>query len=155
MWHAANTDERARAKVTTAEDIAAFANSDGGCLLVGIRDDKTIAGIGDTERDRENRVKTLTDTLTELIQYPRQIWKVHQLLANGADGKEKLCLVVIAARACEPVGVKGANGSYTYPVRHGTGIAREDPEKLRDARIHDKNDNFDFLERLRQFVRDN
>jgi hypothetical protein len=63
--------------------------------------------------------------------------------------------VVIAARAFEPVGVKGANGSYTYPVRHGTGIVREDPEKLRDARMHDKNDNFEFLERLRQFVRDN
>jgi hypothetical protein len=155
MWHAANADERARAKVTTAEDIAAFANADGGCLLVGIRDDKTIAGIGDTERDRENRVKTLNDVLAEFIQYPRQIWKVHQLLANGTDGEEKLCLVVIAARACEPVGVKGANGSYTYPVRHGTGIARENPEKLRNARIHDKNDNFDFLECLRQFVRDN
>jgi Putative DNA-binding domain len=155
MWHAVSADVRARAKVTTAEDIAAFANADGGCLLVGIRDDKTIAGIGDTERDRENRVKSLNDALAELIQYPRQMWKVHQLLANGADGKEKLCLVVIAARACEPVGVKGANGSYTYPVRHGTGIAREDPEKLRDARIHDKNDNFDFLVRLRQFVRDN
>jgi hypothetical protein len=48
------------------------------------------------------------------------MWKVHQLLANGTDGKEKLCLVVIAARACETVGVKGANGTYTYPVRHGT-----------------------------------
>ena len=155
MWHATSADARARAKVTSAEDIAAFSNADGGCLLVGIRDDKTIVGIGDTERDRENRVKTLNDTLAELIQYPREIWKVHQLLANGADGKEKLCLVVIAARACEPVGVKGANGSYTYPVRHGTGIAREAPEKLRDARIHEKNDNFDFLERLRQFVRDN
>lgn len=36
----------------TAEDIAAFANNDGGgCLPVGIRDDKTIVGIGDTERD--------------------------------------------------------------------------------------------------------
>jgi hypothetical protein len=155
MWHAVNADVRARAKVTTAEDLAAFSNAGGGCLLVGIRDDKTIAGIGDTERDRENRVKTLNDALAELIQYPRQIWKVHQLLVNGVDGREKLCLVVIAARACEPVGVKGANGSYTYPVRHGTGIVREAPEKLRDARIHDKNDNFDFLERLQQFVRDN
>jgi len=155
MWHAANADGRAQAKVTTAEDIAAFANADGGCLLVGIRDDKTIAGIGDTERDRENRVKTLNDALAEFIQYPRQIWKVHQLLVNGVDGKEQLCLVVIVARACEPVGVKSANGSYTFPVRHGTGIARENPEKLREARIHDKDDSFDFLERLRQFVRDN
>jgi predicted HTH transcriptional regulator len=148
-------DARAQAKVTTAEDIAAFANADGGCLLVGIRNDKTIAGVGDTERDRENRVKTLNDALAELIRYPRQIWKVHQLLANGTDGNEKLCLVVIVAKACEPVGVKNANGSYTYPVRHGTGIIREDPEKLREARIHDKNDSFAFLERLRQFVRDN
>jgi hypothetical protein len=90
MWHAANADGRAQAKVKTAEDIAAFANAHGGCLLVGIRDDKTITGIGDTERDRENRVKTLSDALAELIQYPRQIWKVHQLLANGADGKERL-----------------------------------------------------------------
>jgi len=155
MWHAANADARSGAKLTTAEDVAAFANAEGGCLLVGIRNDKTIAGVGDTERDRENRVKTLNDALAELIQYPRQIWRVHQLLANGTDGKEKLCLVVIVARACEPVGVKNTNGSYSYPVRHGTGITREDPGKLREARIHDKNDNFDFLERLRQFVRDN
>ena len=155
MWHAANADARARAKVTIAEDIAAFANADGGCLLVGIRNDKTIVGVGDTERDRENRVKTLNDTLAKLIQYPRQIWRAHQLLANGTDGKEKLCLVVIVLRACEPVGVKDTNGSYTYPVRQGTGITRENPEKLRVSRIHDKNDNFDFLERLRQFVRDN
>ena len=108
-----------------------------------------------TEREIENRVKALNDALAELIQYPRPIWKVHQLLTNCADGREKLCLVVIAARAYEPVGVKAANGSYTYPVRRGTGIAREAPEKLRDARIHDKSDNFEFLERLRQFVRDN
>lgn len=155
IWHAASADSRAQAKVKTAEDIAAFANADGGCLFVGISDDKKIVGIGDTERDRENRVKTLSDALAELIRYPRSIWKVHQLLANGADGKETLCLVVIVARACEPVGVKGANGSYTFPVRHGTGIVRENPDKLRDLRIHDKNDNFDFLERLRQFVRDN
>jgi hypothetical protein len=155
MWRANSADERTRAKATTAEDIAAFANADGGCLVVGIRNDKRIVGIGDLERDRENRVKTLNDALADLIQYPRQIWKVHQLLANNADGEEKLCLVVVAARACEPVGVKGANGSYTYPVRRGTGIAREDPGKLREARIHDKNDSFDFLERLWQFVRDN
>ncbi|MEG9438526.1 ATP-binding protein [Edaphobacter sp. HDX4] len=155
MWHATNSDGRAQAKVKTAEDIAAFANANGGCLLVGIRDDKTIVGIGDTERERENRVKALSDVLVELIQYPRQIWKIHQLLANDADGTERLCLVVIVPRAYEPVGVKGANGSYIYPVRHGTSIARENPEKLRHARIHDKNDNFDFLERLQQFVRDN
>lgn len=155
MWHAVSADVRARAKVATAEDLAAFANAGGGCLLVGISDDKKIDGIGDTERDRENRVKSLNDALSEHIQYPRPIWKVHQLLVDGADGEEKLCLVVIVARACEPVGVKGANGSYTYPVRRGTGITRESPEKLRDARIHDKNDTFDFLERLRQFVRDN
>ena len=155
MWHARNSDARAREKVKAAEDIAAFANSDGGCLLVGIRDDKTIAGIGDTESDQEDRIKTLNDALAELIQYPRQIWKVHQLLVNDSNGQAKLCLVVITARAYEPVGVKGANGNYTYPVRRGTGVGREDPKKLHDARFHDKSDNYDFLERLKQFERDN
>ena len=155
MWRAANADERAKTKATTAEDIAAFANAEGGCLVVGITNDKRVVGIGDTERDRENRVKTLNDALSAYIQYPRQIWKIHQLLMSDGYGHEKLCLVVVAAKACEPVGVKGANDSYTYPVRRGTGISRENPGKLRDARIHDKNDNFDFLARLRQFVRDN
>jgi hypothetical protein len=155
MWHAVSADGRVQAKVKTAEDIAAFANADGGCLLVGICDDKTVVGIGDTERDRENRVKSLSDALAELVQYPRPIWRIHQLLVNGADGGERLCLIVIVARACETVGVKCPNGSYTYPVRRGTGIAHENPGKLREARIHDKNDNLDFLERLQQFVRDN
>jgi Putative DNA-binding domain len=104
MWHAANADVRAGAKVTTAEDIAAFANSDGGCLFVGIRNDKTVAGIGDTEKDRENRVKTLNDALAELIQYPRPIWKIHQLLVNGADAKEKLCLLSSRRELLSPSG---------------------------------------------------
>jgi len=123
--------------------------------LIGIRNDKRIVGIGETEQDRENRVKALHDALAAHIQYSRQIWKVHQLLARSEGGDEKLCLIVVAARACEPVGVKGDDGSYIYPVRRGTGIAREDPGKLEQARAHDKSDNFDFLERLRQFVRDN
>ena len=150
MWHAVSADVRARAKVTTAEDIAAFANADGVLLTLWwsfFAIDKTIAGIGDTERDRENRVKTLNDALAELIQYARQIWKVHQLLVNGTDGREMLCLVVIVARACEPVGVKGANGTYTYPVRHGDRhLSRRGSLKscVGNARIHAQERQFRF-----------
>ena len=126
MWRAENQEARARAKVITAEDVAAFANAEGGCLVVGVRNDKTVIGIGDTERDRENRVKALHDALAEHIQYPRLIWKVHQFLVPDEAGVEKLCLLVIAAKAFEPVGVLSGNGNT--PTR--CAVVRASPERI-------------------------
>jgi len=155
FWHAPKGGERKSAKVVFAEDVASFANADGGCLIVGVSDKREVIGIGDTALDQENRIKSAHDALKDHFHYPRTIYRLHQVLIKNPQGVEKLCLVVVVARACVPVGVSNGNGGYTYPVRHGTGLIREDPTKLKDARIHDKNDRFDFLSELRQFVRDN
>jgi hypothetical protein len=155
MWHSPKGDERRRAKVTFAEEVASFANADGGCLIVGVSDQREVMGIAEAERDKEDRIKTAHDALVEHFQYPRVIYRLQQVLIPDRHGAEKLCLIVVVARACGPVGVRDGEGRYTYPVRNGTGTAKGDPEKLHAARRHDKNDHCNFLTELKQFVRDN
>ena len=155
MWHAQKGDARRAAKVTFAEDVASFANADGGCLIVGVGNGREVVGIAGTDSEKEARIKSAHDALTEHLQYPRKIYHLKQVLIPDNSGVEKLCLIVAVARACEAVAVKDWAGRYTYPVRHGTGTAKGDVRKLRQIRRHDKNDNFDFLAVLKQFVRDN
>jgi hypothetical protein len=155
MWHSPKGNERRRAKVTFAEEVASFANADGGCLIVGVSNQREVMGIAEAERDREDRIKTAHDALVDHLEYPRVIYHLQQVLIPDGDGADKLCLIVVVARACGPVGVKDGEGRYTYPVRHGTGTAKGNPEQLRAARMHDKNDQFNFLADLTQFVRDN
>ncbi len=155
MWHAPDGETRRRAKVEFAEDLASFANADGGCLIIGVSNTREIVGFADSERDSENRIKTAYDALAHHLQYPRTIFRIQQVLIRNSEGNEKLCLVVVIARACEPVGVNDGEGRYSYPVRHGTGKVRGDVDKLGQARIHDKSDDFEFMKQLSQFVRDN
>lgn len=154
MWHAPK-EERLRAKVRFAERLASFANADGGCLIIGVSNGREVLGIANEAREQENRIKTACDALAEHIQYPRQIYHLQPVAVKDNSGVEKLCLIIAVARACEPVGVNDGEGRYSYPVRRGTGTEKGDPDALRESRIHDKNDLFDFLADLRQFVRDN
>ncbi len=155
MWRAQKGDARRDARVTFAEEIASFANADGGCLIVGISNGREVIGISETDCEKESRIKSAHDALAGHLAYPRKIFHLKQVLISDKLGVDKLCLIVAVARACEVVAVKDCEGRYTYPIRHGTGSSNGDLEKLRQARRHEKNDSFDFLTELKQFVRDN
>jgi len=55
FWHAQTGDARRREKVKLAADVASFANAEGGCLIVGVTDDRRVVGISANPRDLENR----------------------------------------------------------------------------------------------------
>jgi hypothetical protein len=78
---------------------------------------------------------------------------VRQVSGLDDEGNEKLCFVVAVARACEPAAACDGEGGYTYPVRMGSGTSKGDKEKLRSARVHDKNDSYAFLDELEAFIR--
>lgn len=153
MWHVKEQPEKDHAKVTFAEDVASFANARGGVLVVGVSDNREIVGLASSSRDLENRLKAARAVIHDHVEYDREIVLLQQVVVT-VNGEEKVCLVVIVARAYEAVGVRDGKGGFTYPVRQENGIQRVSPRDLWD-RWHAKSDKYDFMSELEQFVRDN
>jgi hypothetical protein len=151
MWHTGAKPETEQAKVAFAEDVASFANAHGGVLVIGVTDKREIVGIG-SGRELENRLKFTSDVLSKHVEYSREIVRPRQIVLPDKDGNPKVCLVVVIADACEPVGVRDEQGRYTYPIRRESGLTRVSREEVFEPKMHRKNDNYDFLRELYQFV---
>jgi hypothetical protein len=120
-------------------------------LIVGVTDNREIVGIG-TGRDLENKLKFAAEVLAKHLEYPREICRLRQIVVTAKNGSDKVCLVVVTAQACEPVGVNDGAGRYAYPVRRETGVTRVARDEILNPKIHIKSDNYDFLGELYQFV---
>lgn len=152
IWQVAGREGVRAIKKKFAEYVAAFANADGGVLIVGVSDDRRIVGI-DSVRDLESALEAARKALTDRIDYPRELVLFHQASVQDAAGVTRLCLVIIVASAMEAVGVND-EGNFTYPARRETGLVRLKRNDISIAKIHRKNDNFDFFDILKRFVRD-
>jgi hypothetical protein len=149
IWHALKADEeRRKAKVTFAEDVASFANSTGGVLVVGVTDKREIVGVGDG-KELENRLKVASDVLAAHVHYDHELASFRQVDVGG-----KICLVVVISQAYKAVAVNDGLGRFSYPVRRETGITRVAMEHV-PVMKHLKSDNRDFMDALKRFVRDN
>jgi hypothetical protein len=153
IWHVKNDPERREAKVTFAEDVASFANVSGGVLIVGVNDRREVVGIGNGH-ELESRLKFARDVVARHIEYDREIVSFRQV-AVGRNGDAKICLIVVVSQASGPVAVSDGHGRYTYPVRRETGISRGSIEDVPVRKLHLKSDNRDFMNQLKQFIRDN
>ena len=153
IWHVKTEPERRQAKVKFAEDVASFANTSGGVLIVGVNDKREIVGVG-TGRELETRLKVAADVLARHIEYDREIVTVRQVVVGEKD-EEKICLIVLVAQACGPVAVTDGEGHYTYPMRRETGISRGRRDDVPVMKRDLKSDNEDFMHRLRQFIKEN
>ena len=102
MW-VAQGDGQEKGKVTFAEEVASLANAEGGVLVIGVTDEREIVGIGG---DVESRLKFASDVLARHLEYDRNVVKFHQVEVPDKAGVKNLCLIVIVAKACGPVGVR-------------------------------------------------
>jgi hypothetical protein len=152
-WHAKGSG-RGQAKVRFAEDVASFANADGGVLIVGVTEAREIVGIGPADHV-EDRLKFARDILTKHIDYPREIVSFHQVTIPRESRSDARCLVIVVASAMGAVGVNDGAGQFTFPVRRETGNSRESNRDIGEAKAHAKSDSCEFLARLDQFTKDN
>jgi predicted HTH transcriptional regulator len=150
IWHVQGEPERTAAKVDFAENVASFANSTGGVLIIGVTDKREIVGVGDG-RQLENRLKMARDVLANHIEYDRDI-AVFRQIPIMESSSVTICLIIIVSLAYVPVGVGDGNGRYTYPVRRETGIERVPRDKV-PTNWHTKKDTREFLDEIRGFVK--
>ena len=65
VWHVKTDAEKRRAKVQFAQDVASFANTSGGVLIVGVNDKREIVGVG-SGHELENRLKVASDDTSSM-----------------------------------------------------------------------------------------
>jgi hypothetical protein len=152
MW-VTKGEEKERAKITFAGDVASLANANGGVLVIGVTDKRKIVGIANDARTVENRLRFASEVIANHLEYERELVTFQQVVLPDSAGVDRICLVVIVKQACEAVEVKDGE-SHTYPVRRETGIARVSRYEVASPKTHMKSDNYDFLRSLSQFIRE-
>jgi hypothetical protein len=147
MW-SCPPERKAAATVTFAEDVAAFANSRGGMLLIGIADDThAIVGVDDAE----NRIKHMHSVLRARIDCPADFIRVRAVQLPVSSALLS-CLIVVVGRTSVPVGVRQVNDSYSYPLRVGPGIGRVSRNEVATTKAHMKGTSFAFAADLATWV---
>jgi len=155
MWHIPDAAAKEAAKVEFGEDIAAFANTTGGVLIVGVTD-KTheIVGVSAARSDLENRLKFATDVIARIVERGASITKVRQVPIE-THGQSKVVVLVLVAQSRKAVGVDNGGGKYSYPVRRETGKTLVSRDEAGASKQFLKSDNYDFLKSLATFVEEN
>jgi len=103
-------------RATVAEYVAAFANADGGTLVIGVDDDGTATGHGRTGEELENLIAVPDRRLRSPLSCDHQVLEL--------DGER--VLVIEVGRAPRAVMVDG-NG---FPYRTGDRTIRESEERI-------------------------
>jgi len=81
MWHIPDAAAKEAAKVEFGEDVAAFANTTGGVLIVGVTNKtREIVGVSASRSDLENRLKFATDVIARIVERGASITKVRHVL---------------------------------------------------------------------------
>lgn len=154
IWQKDNISKKKK-RQKVCEDIASFANKEGGVLIIGVTNDmpRKIVGL----EDLENKVKHIKDIIQEGISYERDL--THFQILTFEEEK-KICLLIIIKSAMQMVGVKmkksmkpiesigGTIITSYYPVRNETGIMNLPERNLWQAKAGQKHDSFEFVTTL-------
>lgn len=135
-------------KIEFCEKIAAFGNTDGGLIIVGITDEipRKIEGINLNEND----LNDLNNLFFDLITPSRDFVHVHLISINDNEENKKNCLCLIIAQTSEVLGVKHDNGTIKYVIRTTSGTKPVDPQIIRDSKKVIKRDNYNYIEIIKE-----
>ena len=149
MWHIRDAKPKKASQTKFCEQIAAYANADGGVMIVGIENaPRNIIGI----EDLENKVKSTKLVIRNHIKYDTEFTHLQQVLMTDDDGKEVSCLVIAIAQTKDVISVKDEQGRFSYPRREGTGLERRDKETIIKSKAHVTKDNYEFISDLDKFT---
>lgn len=146
-WH--NTRNE-KLKSDFACNVASFANSNGGLLLIGINDLRKVVGIEKIET-KIQQSRSILETF--LDNFPSSL-EIFSLPLKNESGKIVSCLVIKIPQTREVVGVRDISGgaSYKYPVRTDDGIKYKNHQEIAKLKREITKDNFLFSKSISDFV---
>ena len=148
MWKAP-IELKENKQIDFCENVASFANNEGGILIVGITNDppRKIVGVENIEskiEDCHKKILRLTNSKKDFFY----IQPVH--IKNEID-ELKDCFVIIIAQTKRVIGVRHKKGLWAYKRRLQTGKNDFDLRKLEDLKKSVLHDNYNYLRYLKTF----
>lgn len=152
FWHISDPQIKRDKKIEFCEKIAAFGNSDGGLIIIGITDEipRKIEGTNPTEND----LNDLKNLILDLITPSKDFVKIKLVPINDNDENKKYLLFFIIAQTSDVLGVKHDNDTIKYVIRMTSGTKPVDPQVVKDLKKNVKRDNYNYIYILKERFKD-
>ena len=147
-WY--NTENK-KLKVDFACNVASFANSKGGLIIIGITDNGEICGVKECKR----RIRQSRSILERYLDSDLKIDLIDIYTMPVPNGMGNLvnCLIIKIPQSKDVVGVKGINDKeYLFPVREDDGIKYCSFRQVSKMKENVLEDNFLFAKNIAEFV---
>ena len=152
FWNITKTPELNKSKIKFCQQVASFANNQGGILVIGISDKVPRNIIGLDYDSLEKKVRDLKNLIKRQIDYNENFVNIEQIKLKDNNNSERICLIITIAQTMEGIGVLQDNGSFIYKKRIGTSCETVNPKEIRENKQTVYTDNFDYFSYLISYV---
>ncbi len=117
MWSTKGPEKR-RKEQDFCKRVAAFANTEGGVIVIGVGDaPRKVFGV----EDAENRIKHIYSSIHSHLDIAAPGMKVKEVLLDDEAGERRACLILGIAKSPHAVPVMDEAGKLSYHERQGPG----------------------------------
>ncbi|MEE9376539.1 MAG: AAA family ATPase [Candidatus Lokiarchaeia archaeon] len=155
FWKIKDNLELTKSKIKFCQDIACFANNQGGVLIIGITNNYPRKIIGLEYESLENRIRDLHVLIRDRTNYHEDFVEIQQIKIKDENNKEKICLVIAIAQTLQTVGVEQFDGSIIYKKRIGPSCETVNPNEIRKNKQLLYSTNSEYLLYLKSFTENN
>lgn len=143
MFHIVEKKEKTSAEVDFCENVASYANTRGGLLVLGVTDKhpRKVVGV----KDLENRMKFAMLILARYVDHKINFVHFQPVIMKDENGTDQNCLVIAVAQTKDVIPVKNDEGRFSYPVRLATGLDRSTYDEIKEHKQGVLRDNYEFL----------
>jgi len=149
MWKAPNSTVKEKKKIEFCEEIAAFANAEGGVIIIGITDKipRKIVGLEKIE-EKKNSIPSILNKFTNL---KLTTYIMRDILIKAENNEERRLLAIIIPQTKKVSHVKGLDQKFSYPIRIGSRLNKVDYNTILELKKNINQPNFKFIHRLYEF----
>ncbi len=150
MWEV-DLNFKVKKQIEFCENVIAFANADGGVIIIGITDQppRKIIGV----EDIETKIIDCTEKIMRWIRPKIDFFQIKAVNIPREEGKIKTCLQIIIAQTKKAMRVQLDNGSCIFKVRIESGKQPINLEDLEGRKENVIQTNYRFLHFLKKFLK--
>lgn len=129
MWKVKKPKEKAKFEIEFCEQVASYANADGGVLIVGVTDEppREVMGV----KDLENKLKHTKYVIKRYVDHDPDFFQFQQVSIKDRHDKHRNCLIIAISQTKNVIPVKDDQDKFSYPVRLETGLERVTYESIK------------------------
>ncbi|MFX1569665.1 MAG: AAA family ATPase [Promethearchaeota archaeon] len=149
MWKA-DFSLKKKKQIEFCENVVAFANANGGVIIIGITNEipRKIIGV----EDEETKINDCTEKILRWIRPKADFFRIKSVSIEDNSGILKTCLLLIIAQTKKELRVQLEDGTYIYKVRLESGKQPIELEYIENRKKEVMQTNYRFLYFLKKYL---